>query len=247
MHKEVDRKYVSSVVMQDGEKLLASPIYAFGKMGNVNIPMFGIRLLANDFNRFTGNMDWNMETRYLLELWVDDKDIISAKRNNKSYTAKSDIEQIAYDNYLGYMRKNYVHDDIEVLLYCIRDYQLIAVREFAYVNSSGTCKVTTRVHNEYLIPTFTCDLYVNGDGYLRELCGKKLVARDGVYTSKLQGENGMRSVYTYMTVEEARMCVCNDMWKRIYDKIKERGLELSAVQNTSIADLFQTSDFLITM
>lgn len=30
--KDVDKKYVSSVTMPDGEKVLATPIYTFGKM-----------------------------------------------------------------------------------------------------------------------------------------------------------------------------------------------------------------------
>lgn len=247
--KDCDKQYIKDVTLPSGESITAAPIYTYGKIGNAYIPMFGVRLLAREFANFVGKMVWDLDRRVMLELWVDDKQILSAKHNCKSYEDDEDLSGISHSDFLAYCRKEYVNDDIECLIDCIHDYQIIAVREFKYVTTKsgnyGTCKVTTTYANPYMLPTFTCDLFVNGDGYLRERVENKLVAREDNYINMVQGKYGMRGAYSYFTVEEAKVVVCEEMWKKIYNRIKQTGIDYSKATSMQLSELFNTSDFII--
>lgn len=185
-----------------------------------------------------------MKHSYLYEIWLDDEDIISAKRMGSSGETQ---EEVAYSNFMEYIRDNRDEDSIELLIRKINKDQVIAIREFNSLRSGeyGTYKVSTVYTATKYIPTFTCDLYINGDGYLRKLVNSKYVRQSHDYTQELLDTEGMHGCYTYFTIEEASYTCCARTFNVIIDEMEKQGLNYKTSKTLTIAELFKTDKLML--
>lgn len=252
--KNVDEKYIVDRIV-NGRETTTIPIYCFASIGNGDIPFFGVQLMAQQYNTLIGRMQFDLTRRVLLELWIDDSDILTMHLNNRHYEYEDDENEevapdvnITHSDYVQFVREKRHNDDVEALISCVHDWQIISYRTFTYVKNQqgyGTCRVKTTRVNTSLLPTFDCDLFVNGDGYLRAIVDNKIKAQDYNYVLKMQSDYGMKGVYTYMTVEEARYCVCLNTWKAIQRERKSYDWEYDECKDMTIAELFKTKAFIL--
>lgn len=123
--KTINEKFILRDFVVRGEVIDAASIYCFGNIAWGGTIDFGLELLAETLGFLRVYLRFDMKHSYLYEIWLDAEDIISAKRMGGSGETQ---EEIAYSNFMEYIRDNRDEDSIELLIRKINKDQVIAIR-----------------------------------------------------------------------------------------------------------------------
>lgn len=201
--KKCDRQYVYEI-NQNGSTVEVVPIYCFARIPCNFSKYLSVKTWMSENYRIPSYYRMNLTEQCLIELEVPESCVLNMKDADNWYTETNLLWQtipIVYGDYVPYLHdtKNEGYT-IEALISAIKKDWVAAIHEFEYVDSVQRC--TTIFTNDSLIPSFTGEIYVAGDGYPRVLEDGKIVSKSLNYYGVIQAERGMDGFMPYMTIRD---------------------------------------------